>query len=76
VPGNRSRKRQYLEKYQRKTRQLSRRADQITRMLVDIGVHYASTLGASKAALFLRVKNVSESVIARVLHRAQKRRKP
>lgn len=74
MPGNRSRKRKYLEKY--KPRQLSRRADQITRMLVDIGIHYASTLGASKAALFLRLKNVSESVIARVLHRAQKRRKP
>ncbi|MGZ3252988.1 MAG: hypothetical protein ACXU7D_01610 [Burkholderiaceae bacterium] len=41
-------------------------------MLVDIGIQYASTLGVSKTAEFLRSKNVPETVIERVLHRPQK----
>jgi hypothetical protein len=46
-----------------------------TRMLVDIGIQYAATLGVSKTAEFLRTKNVPESVIERVLHRPQKQHK-
>jgi hypothetical protein len=41
-------------------------------MLVDMGIHYASTLGINKAAELLREKNVPEEVIQRVLHRPQK----
>lgn len=44
-----------------------RRRDMMTRMLVDIGIIYADTLGADKTSLFLRVKNVPETVIQRVL---------
>jgi hypothetical protein len=43
-----------------------------TRLLVDIGIQYASTLGVSKTAEFLREKNVPEAVIERVLHRPHK----
>ena len=39
----------------------------ITRMLVDIGVYYAPTLGNFKASEFLREKEVPEHVIARVM---------
>ncbi|HEY8101434.1 MAG TPA: hypothetical protein VIF82_11830 [Burkholderiaceae bacterium] len=46
-----------------------------TRMLVDIGIQYAPTLGVSKTAEFLREKNVPEAVIERVLHRPQKYQK-
>ena len=41
-------------------------------MLVDLGTHYASMLGVSKAAEFLREKNVPQEVIERVLHRPPK----
>lgn len=47
----------------------------VTRMLVDIGIQYVSTLGVSKTAEFLRTKNVPETVIERVLHRPQKQHK-
>jgi hypothetical protein len=72
VPGNRSRKRKYQEQFQDRPSPSSRRKDLATRMLVDIGIQYASTLGMSKTAEFLREKNVPESVIERVLHRPQK----
>ena len=39
----------------------------ITRMLVDIGLFYAPTLGNPKASDFLRVKAVPERVIVRVM---------
>ncbi len=44
-----------------------KRKDVITRMLVDIGLFYAPTLGNPKAADFLRVKEVPEHVIVRVM---------
>lgn len=43
----------------------------ITRMLVDIGLFYAPTLGNPKAADFLRVKEVPEHVIVRVMQGQQ-----
>jgi hypothetical protein len=39
----------------------------ITRMLVDIGLFYAPTLGNAKASEFLREKAVPEHVIVRVM---------
>lgn len=44
-----------------------KRRDMITRMLVDIGVYYAPTLGNFKASEFLREKEVPEYIIARVM---------
>ena len=44
-----------------------KRRDVITRMLVDIGLFYAPTLGNSKACDFLRQKAVPEHVIVRVI---------
>jgi hypothetical protein len=41
-------------------------------MLVDMGIHYVTTLGVSKTAELLREKNVPEHVIQRVLHRPPK----
>ncbi|MBI3284138.1 MAG: hypothetical protein HYZ65_04690 [Burkholderiales bacterium] len=61
MPGNRSRKKR------RKYQQRLRRRDQITRMLVDLGIHYLSTLGLEHAGNFLRQQNVPDAVIARVL---------
>jgi hypothetical protein len=43
------------------------RKDMITRMLVDIGIFYAPSLGNAKASDFLRQKDVPEHVIVRVL---------
>ncbi|MGZ3158817.1 MAG: hypothetical protein ACXU7H_07025 [Burkholderiaceae bacterium] len=72
MPGNRSRKKKCQQQYQDRPSLESRRKDLATRMLVDIGIQYASTLGVSKTAEFLRSKNVPETVIERVLHRPQK----
>ncbi len=70
VNTNRNKKRQ--QQYTHQPRIMSRRKDEITRMLVDLGTHYASMLGVSKAAEFLREKNVPQEVIERVLHRPPK----
>jgi hypothetical protein len=45
-----------------------KRKDMITRMLVDIGLFYAPTLGNIRASDFLRQKEVPEHVIVRVIH--------
>jgi hypothetical protein len=39
----------------------------LTRLLVEIGISYAETLGYEKAAEFLRERDVPESVISRVI---------
>jgi hypothetical protein len=44
-----------------------RRRDIITRMLVEIGISYTSTLGDVKTSEFLRQKDVPEHVIVRVI---------
>jgi hypothetical protein len=72
VPGNRSQKKKRQQQYQSQPHVASRRKDVLTRMLVDMGIEYASTLGVNKAAKLLRGKNVPETVIQRVLHRPQK----
>jgi hypothetical protein len=72
VPGNRSRKKKRLQQYKDQPQLSSRRKDVITRMLVDMGVQYASTLGVARTAEFLREKNVRDDIIERVLHRPQK----
>lgn len=72
MPGNRSRKKKRQQQYQQRPRLVSRRKDILTRMLVDMGIHYVSTLGVSKTAELLREKNVPEHVIQRVLHRPPK----
>ena len=64
MPGSRKHKKKL--RFQRPLK----RKDMITRMLVDIGLFYAPTLGNSKASVFLRQKAVPEHVIVRVL-RAQ-----
>jgi hypothetical protein len=61
VPGSRKHKKKL------KSRRPLRRRDVITRMLVDIGIFYAPSLGEGKASEFLREKNVPEHVIARVI---------
>lgn len=75
MSGNRSRKKKCQQQYQAQPRIESRRKDMATRMLVDIGIQYAPTLGVRKTAEFLREKNVPETVIERVLHRPQKYQK-
>ncbi len=57
------RKRKRLFKYKRPLR----RRDMLTRLLVEVGISYAETLGYDKAVEFLRERNVPESVIARVI---------
>jgi hypothetical protein len=57
------RKRKKFFKYHRPLR----RRDMLTRMLVDIAINYAGSLGIEKAAAFLRERKVPESVIARVI---------
>ncbi len=57
------RKRKRLFKYRRPLR----RRDMLTRLLVEVGISYAETLGYDKAAEFLRQRNVPESVITRVI---------
>ncbi len=57
------RKRKRLFKYRRPLR----RRDMLTRLLVEIGISYADTLGYEKAAEFLRERDVPESVISRVI---------
>ncbi len=59
-----------LKKKLKRLRPLKRK-DMITRMLVDIGLFYAPTLGNPKAADFLRVKEVPEHVIVRVMQGQQ-----
>ena len=56
-------------KHKKKLKRLRplQRTDMITRMLVDIGLFYAPTLGNSKASDFLRQKEVPEHVIVRVI---------
>ncbi len=61
MPGCRKRKR--LLKY----RLPLRRRDLLTRMLVEVGISYAESLGGEKAREFLREKNVPEHVIVRVI---------
>lgn len=61
MPGCRKRKR--LLKYRRPLR----RRDMLTRLLVDLGISYAETLGYEQAAEFLRQRDVPESVISRVI---------
>lgn len=61
MPGCRKRKRLY------KFRRPLRRRDMITRLLVEIGISYAESLGTARAAEFLRERNVPEGVIARVI---------
>jgi hypothetical protein len=65
VSGSRKRKKKLK-------RQLPlKRRDMITRMLVDIGIFYAPTLGNASASEFLRQKEVPEHVIVRVMHAQQ-----
>ncbi|NDI84842.1 hypothetical protein [Undibacterium crateris] len=54
-------------KTRRKHLQPLRRRDITTRMLVDIGIHYATILGTELAAVFLRRQAIPEAVISRVL---------
>ncbi|MBI3714145.1 MAG: hypothetical protein HY253_14455 [Burkholderiales bacterium] len=61
MPGCRKRKRLY------KYRLPLRRRDLLTRMLVEVGISYAASLGGEKAREFLREKNVPEHVIVRVI---------
>ena len=65
MPGSRKHKKKlkHLRPLQRK--------DIITRMLVDIGLFYAPTLGNTHASDFLRVKEVPEHVIVRVMQAQQ-----
>jgi hypothetical protein len=60
-------------KHKKKLKRLRplKRKDMITRMLVDIGLSYAPTLGNPKASDFLRVKAVPEHVIVRVMQGQQ-----
>ena len=57
------RKRKKLYKFCRPLR----RRDMLTRMVVDIGILYAESLGVDNAAAFLRERNIPEQVIARVI---------
>lgn len=57
------RKRKRLFKY----RLPLRRRDLLTRMLVEVGISYAESLGGEKAREFLRERNVPEHVIVRVI---------
>lgn len=65
MAGNRHRKQQ------QKRQHFLRRRDRITRMLVDLGLHYLSILGVTKAHEFMRQQNVPEHVITRVLKRSR-----
>ncbi len=55
------------KKYQFKYRQPRRRRDLVCRLLVDIGISYAESLGKSITTDFLRQRDVPEAVIQRVL---------
>jgi hypothetical protein len=72
VSGNRNQKKKRQQQYAQRPLIASRRKDELTRLLVDMGVQYAPTLGINKAAELLREKNVPEDVIQRVLHRPPK----
>lgn len=68
MPGIRQRKKL-------RDRDLShRRRDDITRLVVDLGINYLSTLGLEKATQFLRDHDVPETVTARVFSSPQSRR--
>ena len=69
VPG--SRRRKALRKY----RQPLRRKDVISRLLVDIGLHYLDILGFAKTRELMQRHAIAEPVITRVLeYPAQRRR--
>jgi hypothetical protein len=57
-------------KIQFKFRRPRRRRDLLSRMLVDIGIAYAPSLGKTNAAEFLRGSAIPPSVIQRVLSTA------
>ncbi|WP_423678978.1 MULTISPECIES: hypothetical protein [unclassified Undibacterium] len=69
MPGSRRRKAIY------KYRQPSRRKDVISRLLVDIGLHYLDILGQTKIRELMLRHAIAEPVITRVLeYPAQRRR--
>jgi len=69
MPG--SRRRKALHKY----RQPSRRKDVISRLLVDIGLHYLGILGQAKIRELMQRHDIADPVITRVLgYPAQRRR--
>lgn len=57
-------------KIQFKFRRPRRRRDLLSRMLVDIGIAYAPSLGKTSATEFLRTRAIPPSVIQRVLSTA------
>jgi len=59
----------------RKHVQPLRRRDMITRMVVDMGIHYAHVLGFENASAFLRKQQVPEAVILRVFQAEDLRRR-
>jgi hypothetical protein len=59
--------RKHKRKVKYRRRPFVQRRDLITRMLVEIGISYAETLGSEKTSSFLREKNVPEPVITRVI---------
>ncbi|MBC3909511.1 MULTISPECIES: hypothetical protein [Undibacterium] len=52
-----------------------RRRDVLTRFMVDLGIHYLELMGLTKAMHFLRRHHVPDTVIARVLHSPENRRR-
>ncbi len=52
-----------------------RRRDRITRLIVDMAIHYVGYLGLQYAWDFLRCKSVPEPVIRRVLLQPSRRRR-
>jgi hypothetical protein len=61
MSGCRKQKKKY------KFHQPRRRRDMVTRMLVDLGISYTSSLGIERTLEFLRNKNIPEEVIHRVI---------
>lgn len=68
MPGSRRRKQLYHRKLS------LRRKDIRTRLVVDLGILYLSTLGMQKTRMFLRSELVRDSVIDRVLLHPELRR--
>ena len=60
MSGCRKQKKKYKFRQQR-------RRDVVTRMLVEIGIMYTSSLGLKRTSDFLRDKHVSEVIIHRVI---------
>ncbi|MFZ6773805.1 hypothetical protein ACO0LB_13910 [Undibacterium sp. SXout7W] len=54
-------------KLQHKRQRYLRRRDLITRMLVDLGLHYLGVLGTAQAREFMHQQKIPEHVIVRVL---------